>query len=81
MAPSARSVLTVSTELGEYGTVTPAALRIAERGLRNLLVHAGILPESKRIAGDGPTRIFDVGGQDYYSYASEDRLFKASPTR
>lgn len=72
-----KGVLTVSTELGGTGTVTPAALRIAERGLRNLLVHAGILPESKRIAGDGPTRIFDVGGQDYYSYASEDGLFEA----
>ena len=71
-----KGVIALGTELGGTGTVTPGALRIAERGLRNLLVHVGILPERERVAGDGPTRVLDVGGQDYYSYASEDGVFE-----
>jgi uncharacterized protein len=66
----------LGTELGGSGTVTRAALRIAERGLRNLLVHAGILPESDRIAGDGPTRIVTVSGPDHFVYASESGVFE-----
>jgi len=75
-AAERKGPIAVSTELGGSGTVTPAALRIAERGLRNLLVHAGILPDSERIAADKPTRIFDVGGQDYYTYAPENGVFE-----
>ncbi len=75
-AAARKGVIAVGTELGGSGTVTPAALGIAERGLRNLLVHAGILPGSERTAPDQPTRIFDVGGQDYYTYAPENGVFE-----
>ena len=44
----------LGTELGGSGHVTRAALRIAERGVNNLMVHLGILPEADRIAPDGP---------------------------
>ena len=40
-----RGVLALGTELGGSGHVTRAALHIAERGVNNLLVHLGILPE------------------------------------
>jgi predicted deacylase len=56
--------------------VTRAALRIAERGVNNLLVHLGILPEADRIALDGPTRMLEVGGADYYVYTPENGLFE-----
>ena len=62
--------------LGGSGHVTRAALRIAERGVNNLLVHLGILPEGDRIAPDGPTRTLEVGGADYYVYTPENGLFE-----
>lgn len=34
----------VTTELGGAGTATPQTVEIARRGIRNLLIHAGILP-------------------------------------
>ena len=59
--------LAVGTELGGTGTVTPAALRIAERGVRNVLAHMGILPPSE--AEPHATRILDVAGPDYFVYS------------
>lgn len=35
----------ISTELGGGGTATPDTIRLAERGARNILAHAGILAE------------------------------------
>jgi predicted deacylase len=66
--------LALGTELGGSGTVTAAALKIAERGLRNILAHMGILPESE--AEPGPSRILDVRGPDYFVYASGTGLFE-----
>lgn len=67
--------LSLGTELGGAGAVTPAALRIVERGLRNVLVHAGILPEAMRLAGEA-TRVLEVGGPDYFTYAPENGVFE-----
>lgn len=69
-------VLAIGTELGGSGHVTRAALQIAERGVNNLLVHMGILPESDRIAFAGPTRILEVGGAEYYVYTPENGLYE-----
>ena len=67
--------LAVGTELGGSGQVTPAALRIAERGLRNVLVHTGILPKKLRIKGEA-TRFLDVGGPAYFVYAPDSGVFE-----
>jgi predicted deacylase len=67
--------LALGTELGGSGQVTPAALRIVERGLRNVLVHMGILAPELRIAGEA-TRILEVGGPDYFVYAPESGVFE-----
>jgi uncharacterized protein len=69
-------VPSIGTELGGSGTVTPAAVAIAERGVRNLLVHLGILPFSQRIPPPEPTRLLEVGGADYFTYASENGVFE-----
>lgn len=37
----------ISTELGGAGTTTARTLRISEQGVRNLLCHFGVLPESE----------------------------------
>jgi predicted deacylase len=66
--------LALGTELGGSGTVSAAGLQIAERGLRNVLAHMGILPSTAAEAG--PTRILDVGGPDYFVYAPAEGLFE-----
>jgi predicted deacylase len=68
--------VSMGTELGGSGTLSPAALRIAERGINNLLVHLGILPESARIAPDQRMQVFRVGGQDHMVYAPENGVYE-----
>jgi hypothetical protein len=63
--------MAIATELAGAGTVTPEALRVARRGLVNLLVEHGILPDSDRIPTPVPTRVLEVGGNDWFVYASE----------
>jgi predicted deacylase len=75
-AAAARGVVSLGSELGGTGTLTPAALRIAERGLRNVLVELGILPAEDRIAGEGPTRILEVGSSDWFVYTPEPGVFE-----
>lgn len=64
----------LGSELGGAGTVTAGALRIAERGLRNVLAHMGILPAE--MAQPGPTRLLDVGGPSYFVYAAGTGLYE-----
>jgi hypothetical protein len=66
----------IGTELAGSGTVTPAALRIVRRGLNNLLVHAGILPESERIEITTPPRVVTVAGPEHFVYASESGVWE-----
>jgi hypothetical protein len=75
-AAARQGVQSLGTELGGSGHVTRAALRVAERGVNNLMVHLGILPEADRIAADGPSRILEVGGPDYFVYAPENGLYE-----
>ena len=75
-AASRQGVPSLGTELGGSGHVTRGALRIAERGVNNLLVHLGILPQTDHIAPDGPTRILEVGGGDYFVYTPEPGVFE-----
>lgn len=70
-----RGILSVATELGGAGALSPEGLRIAERGVRNLLVHLGILPEAARIPSP-ETHIFGLGGQDHFVYAPDAGVFE-----
>ncbi len=67
---------TIGTELAGSGTVTPAALRIVSRGLNNLLVHGGILPESERIAITREPRVVTVAGPEHFVYSSESGVWE-----
>ncbi len=64
------------TELGGGGTVTPAILALAERGLRRVLHHIGSLIDAGVGAEETATRIMEVGGPDYYCHSPEDGLFE-----
>jgi len=71
-----RGKISLGTELGGSGTLTPAGLAIAERGLRNLLVHMGILGQAEWAEPPAPTRFLDVRGAHTYVYAPESGLFE-----
>jgi predicted deacylase len=64
-------------EFGGGGSVNSAGVRIIEQGLRNLLAHAGIIGPDRAVGDfDGPSRLMEVRGRDYYAYAPEAGLFE-----
>jgi uncharacterized protein len=66
--------LFLGTELGGSGALTPANLKIAEQGLRGLLAHLGHLPPSQKQGAK--TKIFQVGGADYFVHADDEGVFE-----
>lgn len=62
----------VTTELGGGGTATAASVRIARRGVRNLLCHAGILSEPVE---PSPTRWLDMP-DGCFSFAEDDGMIE-----
>jgi predicted deacylase len=66
----------VLTELGGSGTVTPAILALAERGLRRVLAHFGALADRDTAPEATPTRLMEVAGADYYCHSPDDGLFE-----
>jgi N-alpha-acetyl-L-2,4-diaminobutyrate deacetylase len=63
----------VSTELGGGGTATARSIAIAKKGVRNLLIHAGIL------AGEiekGKTVQLDMPGDDCFLFSVDDGLIE-----
>jgi N-alpha-acetyl-L-2,4-diaminobutyrate deacetylase len=58
----------VTTELGGGGTTTTATIAVAERGLRNLLKHFGVIegkPETRASLGLKPTRMMTMPDNAY----------------
>jgi predicted deacylase len=66
----------MGTELGGSGTVSPAALSIAERGVARLLTHFGVLRRPLHEEPPAATRIVIVAGAPYYCYAPDNGLFE-----
>jgi predicted deacylase len=75
-AAARRGIPSMNTELGGAGMVGGEGLRLAERGLINVLVHAGILPPDRRIPVPGPMRLVELGGPDYYVHATDKGVFE-----
>jgi predicted deacylase len=65
-----------TTEIGGGGTVTRTSLALAERGIRRLLHHAGLLRGDALPPEPEPTRVMAVRIPEHYVYASEDGLFE-----
>lgn len=61
----------VTTELRGGGTATAESVRIAKRGVRNVLKHAGIL---KGAAETVPSRWLNMPSGDCFGFAEEDGL-------
>jgi len=64
----------MGTELGGGGLVTPQSLKIAQDGMRRVLAHIGLLQGP--VPAPTPTRLTEIGGDDYYVYASDGGLFE-----
>ncbi|WP_137127277.1 succinylglutamate desuccinylase/aspartoacylase family protein [Roseomonas sp. HF4] len=71
-----RGRIALGTELGGAGAVNASGLAIAERGLRNLLVHLGILGQEHWVEPPVATRFLDVRGPEMYVYAPENGVFE-----
>ena len=72
-----RGLVALGGEFGGGGSVSTTGVRIVERGLRNLLAHAGII-DADLAQGDfaGPPRLMEIRSRDYYVYAPEAGLFE-----
>jgi predicted deacylase len=69
-----QGVVSMGTELGGGGLVTPSSLKIAQDGMRRVLAHIGLL--QGLVPAPTPTRLTEIGGDDYYVYASDGGLFE-----
>ena len=69
-----QGVVSMGTELGGGGLVTPHSLRVAQDGMRRVLAHIGLLQGP--VPAPTPTRLTELGGDDYYVYASDGGLFE-----
>lgn len=63
----------VTTELGGGGTSRAETVRIARRGVVNLLRHAGIVSGAVDL---GPTRWLDMPSGDCFSFAEDDGMIE-----
>jgi predicted deacylase len=70
-----RGVIAFGTEAGGGGTVNPSAVRMLEGGLHRVLCYLGLVPHLPATEARG-TRLVEVGGADYFVYASESGLFE-----
>ncbi|MBK5926188.1 N(2)-acetyl-L-2,4-diaminobutanoate deacetylase DoeB [Rhodobaculum claviforme] len=70
-AVEAQGKVFVTTELGGGGTATARTARIARRGARNVLMHAGILRGTPEV---GPTVLLDMPDDDCYHFATCEGL-------
>ena len=63
----------VSTELGGGGSVTAKSIAVTKKGLRNVLIHAGILHGEMQI---DPTIRLDMPDDDCFVFSENDGLFE-----
>jgi predicted deacylase len=71
-----QGVVSMGTELGGGGLVTSSSLKVAEDGMRRVLAHIGLLQATTPGPPASPTRLTEIGGDDYYVYASDGGLFE-----
>lgn len=67
----------LSTELGGAATISPLALKVAERGLQNLLHHFGMVSETINLPPTQPqTQLMEVPNSSYYIIATETGVYE-----
>lgn len=74
-----RGILSLGTELGGWGRVSIEGVRIARRGVRNILRHAGVIegtPETAQRDGSPGTRHMQVTDASCYAFAPATGTFE-----
>lgn len=75
-----RGLVALGGEFGSGGGVTISGVRMVERGIRNLLYHAGVMevPGNSGAASEHETemRLMEVRDRDYYVLAPDAGLFE-----
>jgi uncharacterized protein len=74
IAAMKRGAVSLAGEFGGCGSLNSENLKLLERGLRNLLVHLGIV---EGLIAAAPTRFIEVPGRSYFVYAPDAGLFEA----
>lgn len=72
----AQGLITVGTEMSGAGTVSIDALRICRKGVRNVLVHLGVLPPEDATPSDGDSTVLELPGAKAYVFAGSDGVFE-----
>jgi len=70
-AAEAMGKVFVTTELGGGGTATAGTAAIARKGVRNFLIHAGLLDGAPEI---GPTIRLDIPSNEYFTFSEDEGL-------
>jgi predicted deacylase len=70
-----QGVVSIATEIGGGGCVTPASMALMQDGMHRLLVHVGLLQGTQAVPA-ATTRLTEVAGDDCYVWATESGLFE-----
>jgi predicted deacylase len=69
-------LVTVGTEMGGGGTVSPEALAICRQGVRNVLAHLRIMTGDQAGPRRGDKRVVELPGPKAYVFATIDGIFE-----
>jgi len=69
-------LVTTGTEMAGGGTVTPEAVAICRRGVRNVLAHHGVLAPDKGEPRRGDGQVLELPGARAYVFATIDGIFE-----
>lgn len=69
-------LVTVGTEMGGGGTVSPEAVRICRRGVFNVLAHFGVIKPPEAVPARTDRAIHEIPGPKGYVFATEDGVFE-----
>ncbi|MCF6121852.1 MULTISPECIES: succinylglutamate desuccinylase/aspartoacylase family protein [Mesorhizobium] len=71
-----QGLIVIGSEMAGGGLVSPDALAICRRGIRNVLKHAGVLKGAPDIAPGANARVLKVPGSEGYLLSEEDGVFE-----
>jgi predicted deacylase len=72
----AQGLITVGTEMAGAGAVSIDALKICRKGVRNVLVHLGVLPLEDASPSEGDNTVLELPGAKAYVFAGSDGVFE-----
>jgi predicted deacylase len=69
-------IVVIGTELGGAGSLSQTTMEVARSGLLRALSHVGLLQKDVPIPPPRKTRLTELGGDDYYVYASDPGVYE-----